>query len=79
MPQIILKERTAHLASYTFLQEMMINIKTCQFHNCGNNQEHLCHRTLITSYFHPVIIVSFLEHLFYRTLPEAVVCRCSSK
>ena len=27
MPQIILHERTAHLASYTFLQEIVINIK----------------------------------------------------
>ena len=27
MPQIILKVRTAHLASYTFLQDMLINIK----------------------------------------------------
>ena len=32
MPQIILKERTAHLASCTFLQEMLINIKTSQLH-----------------------------------------------
>ena len=28
MPQIGLKERTAHLGSYTFLQEMLVNIKT---------------------------------------------------
>ena len=28
MPQIILKERTAHLGCYIFLQEMLINIKT---------------------------------------------------
>ena len=28
MPQIILEKRTAHLASYTFLREMLINIKT---------------------------------------------------
>ena len=28
MPQIILKERTAHLGGYTFLQEMWINIKS---------------------------------------------------
>ena len=31
MPQIILKERTAHLAGYTFLQEMLINIKQIIF------------------------------------------------
>ena len=28
MPQLILKERTTHLGSYTFLQAMLINIKT---------------------------------------------------
>ena len=27
MPQIIVKERTAHLASYAILQEMLINVK----------------------------------------------------
>ena len=31
MPQIIIKDRTAHLGRYTFLQEMLINIKTCHF------------------------------------------------
>ena len=30
MPQIILKERTAHLAGCTFLQDMLINVKTSQ-------------------------------------------------
>ena len=30
MPQIILKERTAHLVSTLPLQEMLINIKTRQ-------------------------------------------------
>ena len=79
MPEIILKERTAHLASYTFLQEMLINIKTRHFHSCSIQQEHLFRRTLITSYFRSVNIANFLRHLFYRTLPEAVVCRCSSK
>ena len=51
MPQIIRKERAAYLASYTFLQEMLINIKTRQSHSSINDQEHLFHRTLITSYF----------------------------
>ena len=51
MPQIIRKERTAHLASYTFLQEMLINIKTRHFHSSINHQEYLFQRTLITSYF----------------------------
>ena len=32
MPQIILKERTVHLAIYTFLQETLINIKTSLLH-----------------------------------------------
>ena len=44
MPQISLKERTAHLASYTFLQEMLINIRTRHFHRSINHQEHLFHR-----------------------------------
>ena len=44
MPQIILKERTAHLASYTFLQEILINLKTRQSHSYSrsiNDQERL--------------------------------------
>ena len=64
MPQIILKERTAHLASYTFLQETLINIKTCHFHSSINHQEHLFHRTRITSYFRPVNIAKFLRTAF---------------
>ena len=39
MPQVIRKERTAHLASYTFLQEILINIKTRQSHSSINDQE----------------------------------------
>ena len=61
MPQIILKERTAHLASYTFLQEMLINIKTRQSHSSISNQERLFHRTLITSYFCLANIAKFLR------------------
>ena len=79
MPQVIRKERTAHLASYTFLQEMLINVKTHHFHSSINHQEQHFHRTLITSYFCPVNIAKFLRTAFYRTPPEAVVCRCSSK
>ena len=56
MPEIILKERTAHLASYTFVQEMLINIKTLRLNSSVNHEEHLFHRTLITSYFRPVNI-----------------------
>ena len=64
MPQIILNERTVHLASYSFLQEMLSNIKTRHFRSSINHQEHLFHRTLITSYFRPVNIATFfVEHL----------------
>ena len=52
MPQIIRKERTGHLASYTFFtREMLINMKTRQSHSPIKDQERLFHRTLITSYF----------------------------
>ena len=65
MPQIILKVRTAHLASYTFLQDMLINIKkTRHFHSSINHQQHLFYRTLITSYFRPVNIAKFLRTAF---------------
>ena len=64
MPQIILKERTAHLASYTFLQEMLINIKTRHFHSSINHQEYLFHRTLITNYVCHVNIAKFLRTTF---------------
>ena len=65
IPQIILKERTTHLSSYTFLQEMLINIKTHHFHSSINHQEQLFHRTLITGYFHPVNITKFLRTDFF--------------
>ena len=39
MPQIILKERTAHLGSYTFLQEMLINIKTNHFYKLSTTKK----------------------------------------
>ena len=63
MPQIIQK-KTAHLASYTFFSRDVINIKTRQLHSCINHQEHLFHRTLITSYFRPVNIAKFLRTAF---------------
>ena len=66
MPQIILKERTAPLASYTFLQEMLINIKTRHFHSSINHQEHLFHRTIMTSYFRSVNIAKFLRIAFLQ-------------
>ena len=64
MPQIILKERTANVVSYTFLQEMLINIKTRHFHSSINHREQLFHRTLITGYFRPVNIAKFLRTAF---------------
>ena len=64
MPQIILKERTAYLASYTFLQEMLIKIKTHHFYSFINHQEHLFQRTLITSHFCLLNIAKFLRTAF---------------
>ena len=61
MPQIIHKERTANVGSYTFLQEMLINIKTRHFHSPIKHWEQLFHRTLITGYFCPVNIAKFLK------------------
>ena len=74
MPQIILKEKTANVGSYTFLQELLINIKTHHFHSSINHREQVFHRTLITGYFCPVNIAKFLSMDYYRTPPEAVVC-----
>ena len=82
MPQIILAERTAHLANYTFLQEMLINIKT-YFHGSINHQEHLFRRTLITSYFRHVNIAKFLrtafsiEYLQKQSFADVLQNRCS--
>ena len=61
MLQIILKERIAHLASYTFFTRDVDRYKTRHFHSSINHQEHLLHRTLITSYFRPVNIAEFLR------------------
>ena len=61
MVQIILKERTAHLASYTFFQEILINIKTRQSYS---SIKHFFHRTLITSYFRPANIAKCLRTSF---------------
>ena len=53
----------------TFLQEMLINIKTRHFHSCINHQDHVFLRKLTTSYFPPVNIAKFLRKAFYRTPP----------
>ena len=64
MPQIILKEKSVHLDSYTFLQEMLINIKTCHFHSSINHQEKLFHRAVVTGYARAVHIEQFLKTNF---------------
>ena len=64
MPQIILKERTAHLASYTCFTRDFDQYKKRHFHSSINYQEHLFHRTLITSYFRPMNIAKFLKTVF---------------
>ena len=67
MPQIIPKERTAYLASYTILQEMLINIKTRQSLSSINYQERFFHRMLITSYFRLANIAKFLRSFLENT------------
>ena len=64
MSQIILKGRAVHLASYPFLQDMLINIRIRQVHSSINHQEDLFYRTLTTSYFRPVNIAKFLRTAF---------------
>ena len=59
MPQIILKGRTAYLASYAFFTRDVDQYKKRHFYRSSNLQEHLFHRTLITSYFRPVNIAKF--------------------
>ena len=73
MCQIILEERTDHLGSYTFLQEMLINIKKRCFHSSNNHQERLLHRTLINGYFHPADIAKFLMDFFIERLQKQLL------
>ena len=74
MPHIILQERTANVVSYTFLQEMLINIKTRHFHSSINHREQLFHRTLITGYFRFIAKFLrtgfFIEHLQTQSLVD---------
>ena len=65
MPQVILKQQIIQPATL-FLQEILINIKTCHFHSSINHQESFFHRTLITSYFRPVNIAKFLRTAFLQ-------------
>ena len=71
------------LLAALFLQEMLINIKTCHFHSSTNHREQLFHRTLITGYFRPVNIAKFLrtgffiEHLHKQSFADMPQIRCS--
>ena len=60
MPQIVLEERTAHLASYTFLLETLIKLKNVTFTVLPTTKNTFFRRTHITSYFRPVNIAKFL-------------------
>ena len=44
-----------------FLQEMLINIKTCHFHSCINYQEHLFHIT----FYHQLLSSDEYEESFF--------------
>ena len=61
MPQIILKERTAHLASYTFFTRAVDQYKYISLSQLYHHQEYLFHRTLIASYVRHVNIAKFLR------------------
>ena len=70
MPQIILKERATHLASY-FYQEHLFHITDITKSNPGGNY---------VSCFCPMNTAKSLEEqLFYRIPAEVVTSRCSSK
>ena len=66
MPQIILKERTANLASYTFFTR---DAPFSQLYQPPRAPR--AHKTLITTYFCTVNFAKFLRTTFYRTPPEA--------
>ena len=77
MPQIILKERTAHLGSYTFFTrdvEQYKNTSLSQLYQLPFFTEHLSLATFVLW-----ILQSFEEQLFHRTPPGALLCRCSSR
>ena len=80
MPQIILKERTADVVRYTSFTRDVVKINTRHFHSSINCREQLFQRSLNTGYFRPVEYCKVFKHgLFYRTPPEAVVCKYSSQ
>ena len=58
------QERTAHLASYTFLQGMLITIKIRHFHSSINTKNTFFTEHFITSYFRPMNIAKLLRTAF---------------
>ena len=56
MSQTILKNRTGHLASYTFFTRYVNQYKKRHFHNSVNHQENLFHRKLITEVFKNTVL-----------------------
>ena len=80
MPQIILKERTANVVSYTFFTR-----DVDQYQNTSLSQLYQPPRTAFSQITYHWLLLSceyckvFKNGLFYRTPPEAVVCRYSSK
>ena len=67
MPQIILKERTAHLASYTFFTRNVDQYKNTSLSQLYQPLKHFFHRTRITSYFRHVNIAKVLRTAFLYT------------
>ena len=63
MPQIILKERKDHLASYFLFTKDVDQYKAMSL----SQFYHFFHRTCITSSFCPVNIAKFLRTAFFKT------------
>ena len=80
MPQIILKERAAHLGSYTFFTK-----DVDQYKNTSLSQLYQPPRTAFLQNTYHWLLSSceyykvFKNSFFYRKPPEAVVSRYSSK
>ena len=66
MPQIILKERTAHLASYNFFTKDVDQYKNTSLSQLYQPPRTPFHRTRLTSYFRPVNIAKFLRTVFLQ-------------
>ena len=68
MPQIILKERTADLASYTFFTRDVDQYENTSLSRLYEPPKYLFRKTLITSYVRHVNIAKFLRATFlYNT------------